>query len=988
MVEGRHVDRLQRTRGSAAPDGHAGASASPACATAPGGRRRRCTRRSASTRRSSSTSSTAGTTARSPGFTYHASHPGGRAVDTFPPTASRPRAGGRPASTPSAIRPVAIPPRLTCTIPSSRSRSTSGGERTGALFDPDRRLPGLALALRGSRRAPAATTSSSTRRAARARTGSRSSRSSGRWASRSSGAGGTRPGASSTSTASATTSTGIHDGRGAALEPLADPGRLRAGDLGLARRQASRSARGCSIVVLADIYGPQRLLAEGLLPPELLFGHPGFLRPCAGIVPAARPLLAALLGRRRARARRALRRPGRSPAGPVGRRLRAREPHRPVAVAARGVPRLRRAAPGGVLPDDAQPAARRRAARARQPARRASHAGALQRDLLRAGVPRAVPGAHARAGRGPGRPRRPGLPADARRPEEGRRHPAPRERRLLRSPRAPPGVVPRRAGPGRGGARGRGRPWSTRWGAASRRPRRSCPFLPAICRRLLGEDLAAPVGADVLVRRPEALSLRRVAPGRARRSSPRTRGPGGADLRARARRATRSTTCAPGSAPTRASTSRRSASISRSVPSLAGDELSPGRFWMRTYAVASGDGYKVMPGALSRVGGQAERFVLSLEPGGESKDTWVLARRPRAGAQPAAPAERARRALARRERPARAASPTTSSGWVATSSAPRGPRASCAPSPCASRTRTARATSDLATDVDPCFACSRRRRTCAGSSPWTAIARTRAVWPSDAERWLLGAVFDPEPGGTLRATLAETHRVARSLRDWLSPDSWRAVAHLDQELRRPYAASDPSTPRALVDLLNRVVTLLAALEGLITESMTHDQALALPRYRSQARARVARRRSAAQRLSGRVSRARGPCSRRSSRSPSSSTTYRRRYLATLQAAAGRRPLAVRRDQPALRALPARDARGSRGALPRTTRSAALARRRSSFSRRSPSYGWSTSTELCDVGRASESAVACSRSSTASARTCPALSNSLAAAYFNHAVFSA
>ncbi len=37
--------------------------------------------------------------------------------------------------------------------------------------------------------------------------------------------------------------------------------------------------------VLADIYGPQRLLAEGLLPPEILFGHPGFLRPCSGIVP-------------------------------------------------------------------------------------------------------------------------------------------------------------------------------------------------------------------------------------------------------------------------------------------------------------------------------------------------------------------------------------------------------------------------------------------------------------------------------------------------------------------------------------------------------------------------------------------------------------------------------------------------------------------------------------------------------------------------------
>jgi uncharacterized circularly permuted ATP-grasp superfamily protein len=37
--------------------------------------------------------------------------------------------------------------------------------------------------------------------------------------------------------------------------------------------------------LLADLYGPQRLLAEGLVPPELPFGHPNFLwraRPMAG----------------------------------------------------------------------------------------------------------------------------------------------------------------------------------------------------------------------------------------------------------------------------------------------------------------------------------------------------------------------------------------------------------------------------------------------------------------------------------------------------------------------------------------------------------------------------------------------------------------------------------------------------------------------------------------------------------------------------------
>jgi uncharacterized circularly permuted ATP-grasp superfamily protein/uncharacterized alpha-E superfamily protein len=38
--------------------------------------------------------------------------------------------------------------------------------------------------------------------------------------------------------------------------------------------------------VLADVYGGQKLLAEGALPPALVFGHAGFLRPLHGAVPA------------------------------------------------------------------------------------------------------------------------------------------------------------------------------------------------------------------------------------------------------------------------------------------------------------------------------------------------------------------------------------------------------------------------------------------------------------------------------------------------------------------------------------------------------------------------------------------------------------------------------------------------------------------------------------------------------------------------------
>ena len=50
-------------------------------------------------------------------------------------------------------------------------------------------------------------------------------------------------------------------------------------------RRASRSARRFLNAVLADLYGPQELLAQGALPAEIPFGHPNFLWPCTGMRP-------------------------------------------------------------------------------------------------------------------------------------------------------------------------------------------------------------------------------------------------------------------------------------------------------------------------------------------------------------------------------------------------------------------------------------------------------------------------------------------------------------------------------------------------------------------------------------------------------------------------------------------------------------------------------------------------------------------------------
>ena len=103
-------------------------------------------------------------------------------------------------------------------------------------------------------------------------------------------------------------------------------------------------------LVLADLYGPRRLMAEGVLPPEVVYGHPGFLRQCDGIrLPGEHQLFNAAfdLARDADGAWTVL--SDRTQA-PVGHGLRAREPGGRLPGAARHVPRGRGRPPRPVLP--------------------------------------------------------------------------------------------------------------------------------------------------------------------------------------------------------------------------------------------------------------------------------------------------------------------------------------------------------------------------------------------------------------------------------------------------------------------------------------------------------------------------------------------------------------------------------------------------------------------------------------------------------------
>jgi uncharacterized circularly permuted ATP-grasp superfamily protein/uncharacterized alpha-E superfamily protein len=64
------------------------------------------------------------------------------------------------------------------------------------------------------------------------------------------------------------------------------------------------------------------------------------------------------------------------------------------------------------------------------------------------------------------------------------------------------------------------------------------------------------------------------------------------------------------------------------VGRLPGPRLLPRAIGLRVYAVATPNGYHVMPGGLTRVAGEPAVDILTMQHGGISKDTWVLSDQP------------------------------------------------------------------------------------------------------------------------------------------------------------------------------------------------------------------------------------------------------------------------------------------------------------------------------------------------------------------------
>lgn len=64
------------------------------------------------------------------------------------------------------------------------------------------------------------------------------------------------------------------------------------------------------------------------------------------------------------------------------------------------------------------------------------------------------------------------------------------------------------------------------------------------------------------------------------------------------------------------------------VPSFSKDGLKPRPTILRTFAVAADASYSIMPGGLTRIGGQTSARFVGMQLGSKSKDTWITASEP------------------------------------------------------------------------------------------------------------------------------------------------------------------------------------------------------------------------------------------------------------------------------------------------------------------------------------------------------------------------
>jgi uncharacterized alpha-E superfamily protein len=257
------------------------------------------------------------------------------------------------------------------------------------------------------------------------------------------------------------------------------------------------------------------------------------------------------------------------------------------------------------------------------------------------------------------------------------------------------------------------------------------------------------------------------------------------------------------------------------TPLLEGEDLYPRQLLLRSFLVARGDSYTVMPGGLSLVAGHPDDLEISVQRGAGSKDTWVISDGPvNTFSMLRPPSHPVQLSRGGGDLPSRVADNLFWLGRYAE-------RADTI-------ARLGRTLSLRLDQSDPQLveqgelaallrALAAITLAPAAGAPPVRDAADSPTEPRLPERLLLDALFGTERHGTLRGTVREIHHVAGVIRDRISMDTWRIVTALDQQMREADRGIARRMLAAVPARLDRLVMTLAALSGLAMDGMTRGE---------------------------------------------------------------------------------------------------------------------------------------------------------------------
>jgi uncharacterized circularly permuted ATP-grasp superfamily protein/uncharacterized alpha-E superfamily protein len=345
------------------------------------------------------------------------------------------------------------------------------------------------------------------------------------------------------------------------------------------------------------------------------------------------------------------------------------------------------------------------------------------------------------------------------------------------------------------------------------------PFLPAICRALRAEDLLVgsamtywcgnPTERGHVLANLDRLVIKPIARSLGRRSRL------GSELSA----AERAELIQQISDEPHAWVGQEPLAMS-TAPTVRGTSLQPGSVVLRAFAVTDGAGYQLMPGGLTRASAGSDTVMVSSQSGAVSKDVWVLSSTGLTG-DDVVPT-----GLVGPETVSAAVSPRVAEDlfWL-------GRYAERAES----LARLLRVVDNRWRDLHPAADPALARCVVSLLGALTAVTGT---WPGFAGRGaatrlaapqveILSLIADEGRSGTLAHDLSRIRGLANAVRDQLSGDTWMVLSGLDRGLvpfsiARSEGGQDSATSDELSDALAHLLQATLAFSGLMAESMVRD----------------------------------------------------------------------------------------------------------------------------------------------------------------------